>query len=276
MFGRRPLTFLRHWNREIFYQLDTLGRTELFLRWIKYTFERNVLGDLRINTARSWDRRTMAKPNSENVILWHPVDTTAISRKCAWEMNEKKMMAMLEVFCNESWRKISNQIWTISKEKCVRALSCFGDGQICWRKQCLGASKLSPYLHTQITEFRYWRFPPELCAEQGEGESLKCKCLLLRLVYSTKHSNVILRKKLKLSREDIRESKRLGEGQGGQARRSSVLIQGCLWLQPCYSTRVRCSTSWNGRNMTGLACRIIAPKSRYVPAYLSETARAIS
>lgn len=37
VFGRRPLTILRHWNREIFYQLDTLGRTELFLRWIKYT-----------------------------------------------------------------------------------------------------------------------------------------------------------------------------------------------------------------------------------------------
>lgn len=52
-FGRRPLTFLGLWNRDSLPLLDTFCTTEFFLCRIRCTFERNVLGDLRINSARS-------------------------------------------------------------------------------------------------------------------------------------------------------------------------------------------------------------------------------
>lgn len=191
-------------------------------------------------------------------------------------------MTMLAIFRNAEVdvKEISNQIWPIDKEKCVIAVYCFGDGQICPRRQCLGANKLSSYLHTQITEFRHWgtMFPPaRLCLgfQQGESESLKCSCPYY-VLYRTKHSKVFPRKQLKLSRKDIREKKRLGEVRevkhSGTARQSNVLIHSCLWLQLCNSTTVHCS-AWNGRNMAALALLVQNYcKSMNVPTCLSETA----
>lgn len=91
---------------------------------------------------------------------------------------------MLVIFCNEPWRwrKIFNQIWPIDKEKCVRVLYCFEDGQICRHKQCLGASRSCHLILTaHITEFKRWcmRLPTrmavaQLCADAarlGETQS---------------------------------------------------------------------------------------------------------
>lgn len=108
------------------------------------------------------------------------------------------MLATLQVFGNERWRQIfSNLIWRTGKEKCARALYCFGDGQICPRKKWLGASKMSPYL--QRVQALRDNIPTSLVLTQlSDGET------------RTKRSKIFPGKQLKLSK-DIRRRKRLGE-----------------------------------------------------------------
>lgn len=181
------------------------------------------------------------------------------------------MVAVLETCWNEiwGWRKISNQIWPLWKEMCVRALYCFGDGKICPRKHCLGANKLSPYLHAQVTAFDGWG-PHMHCSVSALCWHSKVKhvkkwnfeklLLFNKLgvgLYNSKYLNVFPGKKSKLSRDDNRERKRVGDVREvrhpGTALQSSTLIQNCLWLWPYNSIKAGSSTSWKRRNMPGLA-----------------------
>lgn len=118
-------------------------------------------------------------------------------------------MATLEVFCNESWgwRNISNQIWLIGKEKCARALYCFGDGQICPRRQS--------YLYTQIIRVQALRdkVPTSFVTAQKSEEET-----------TTRYLNMFPRKQLKLYRKYQKEEES-GRGQEGQALRHCTAEQ---------------------------------------------------
>lgn len=131
-----------------------------------FTLPRSSLNLGKMANSNFWKCHSLASVKIKNIF------------ESAQYNNMKNRMAMLEICWNESWRKRSNQIWPMDKKMCVRALYCFGDEQICPRKQWLGASELPPYLHAKITEFRQWwtRFPPAwqclgfVPAQQYEGE----------------------------------------------------------------------------------------------------------
>lgn len=132
MFGRQLLTFFRDWNEDFCCFFTNLALYENLSPF--YT--------------------GLIKPQEEMFLEMWGLKKMVFLKSC--EKYKEVMIASLELSCNKSWswRKISNQIWPISKEKCVRRLYCFGDGPIRSRKQRLRASKLSPYLHAQITKLK--------------------------------------------------------------------------------------------------------------------------
>lgn len=170
-------------------------------------------------------------------------------------MKKKIVMAVLKSCWNEiwGWRKISNQIWPQCSEMCVRALYCFGDGQICPRKRRLGASKLSPYLHAQVTAFDGWG-PHMHCSVSAlcwhskvkhvrKWNSKKTNYFFVLCTSTAKYLNVFPEKKSKLSRNDNGESRSVGEVRevrhSDPSLQSSVLIQNWLWS---YKNNVQAAT----------------------------------
>ena len=160
------------------------------------------------------------------------------------------------------------QIWPRGEEMCVRARYCFEDVQVCPRKQCLEAKKLSLYHQAKITEINYWcaKFPaawqwlsfmPMLQSEGGKKHlEIERKAIYFLLEkYSLPHRLLRHWKQTKQCKEDVKKYRERSMRSNAQAlhSRKNIQTEGFSWRQPCKNTRAGCNRNRAGcnRNVPG-------------------------
>lgn len=165
-------------------------------------------------------------------------------------INQNMRTWCLRSFWNDSWgwHEICNQIWLIDVGNYVRALCCFGDGQICPRKQCPGASKLSPYLYpSHRVQALQDKVPISLVLTLHRDGTARWS--------STIHSKYVPWKAIKTIQRNLYKEE-VTEG-SGRSSSQALHPRAAYWSRvvvgsnPCNNTTARCSASWNVRNIPG-------------------------